>query len=179
MEESKENSRSHKGDYFRPLCILIHPATKLLYLFILANFITACASMHTGLEPPKVNLSNIQPLEIKGLESTFQIELRVFNTNDTPITIKGIDCELQINDNRFALGISDDEVKIPSFESEIIPIKIYSSFFNVFKGVLGLKNKESVQYKIKGKISIRSDYFLPIKAPFVSEGELSLDNFLD
>ena len=59
------------------------------------------------METPKINISNIQLKVVKALESIFQIELLIFDTIDIPIVIKGMDCDLEINDRRFALGISN------------------------------------------------------------------------
>jgi len=131
------------------------------------------------LEPPKINITNIQLKEVKALESILQIELRVFNTNDIPITIKGIECELDINDKRFALGVSNDETIIPSFGTEKIPILVYSSVLDIFRGVIGLQDKEKLKYKIKGKVRLDAGSLAPSTVPFMSEGELSFTNVFD
>lgn len=182
MDENKEKLGTHIRDYF---CVsgsercLFFAATILIFLLIMGNFISGCASLGKRLVPLKVSVSNIQPVEIKALESIFQLELRVFNTNETPVTIRGIDCELEINDSRFALGVSDEEKTIPSFGTETVQVRLYSSFLDVFKGVVGLKNKEQLQYKLKGKVRIRSDHLLPLSVPFVSKGKLSPDRLID
>ena len=137
------------------------------------------AGLGKRLEPPKVHISNIRLKEVKALESVFQIELRVFNTNDIPITIKGVDCELALNDKRFARGVSNAETKIPSFGTEIIPILAYSSVWDVFRGVFGLQNKEGLKYKIKGKVRLDAGSLAPSNVFFQSEGELSLDRVFE
>ena len=121
---------------------------------------------------------DIQVKEVKGLESVFQVELRVFNTNDIPIVIKGMDCEIDINDRRFASGVSNKETTIPSYGSETIAIVVYSSVLDVFKGVLGLQNRDKLKYQIKGKVRLDAGSLAPSTIPFKSEGDLSFDKVI-
>jgi LEA14-like dessication related protein len=114
---------------------------------------------------------------MKALESVFLLELRVFNTNDIPIVIKGIDCELDINDKRFASGVSNKETEIPSYGSGIIPILVYSSVLDIFRGVMGMSSQEKLSYQIKGKVRIDTGTLGPTTVPFKSQGELSFDRF--
>ena len=151
----------------------------VICIFVYGHFFSGCAGLGKRLEPPKINITNIQFKEVKDLESVFQIELRVFNTNDIPITIKGIDCELDINDKRFALGVSNDETVIPSFGTEKIPILVYSSVIDIFRGVIGFQGKDKIKYKIKGKVRLDTGSLAPSTVPFVSEGELSFKNILN
>jgi LEA14-like dessication related protein len=182
MEECKEKLRVHPRDLLpvsgSARCLLFSAAI-LIFLIITGSLISGCASLGKRLVPLNVSVSNIQPVEIKAFESIFQLDLRVFNTNETPVTVRGIDCELEINGSRFALGVSNEEKTIPSFGTETIPVRVYSSFLDVFKGVVGLKNKEYVQYKLKGKIRIKSNHLLPLSIPFISEGNLSPDRLID
>ncbi len=67
-----------------------------------------CAGLGKTIEPPRAHIANIRVEEMRGLETVFQVELRVFNTNDVPLTVKGMDCELKINDRPFAVGVSAD-----------------------------------------------------------------------
>ena len=151
----------------------------IVLTFLLGNCLPGCAGLGKRLESPKINVSNIRLKEIKALESIFQLELRVFNANDIPITIKGIDCELDLNNKRFAMGVSNDEATVPSFGTEIIPILVYSSVLDVFRGVLGLQHKESLKYKIKGKILLDAGSLAPSTVPFQSEGDLSFERVFE
>ena len=143
-------------------------------IFLFAIFLSGCAGLGKPLEPPKINIVNIQPKEMKGLESVLQVELRIFNTNDISITIKGINCQLDLNDKRFAVGVSNDEKTIPAFGTETISILFYTSVLDVFKGVIGLQDKEKLTYRIKGKVRLSTDSISSVTVPFKSEGEISL-----
>jgi len=156
--------------------------TVVILITLVCLFLLGCAGLGKRLEPPRIHVSNIRVQEVKGLESILQMDLRVFNTNDIPIVIKGIDCELEINDRRFATGVSNKETKIPSYGTEIIPIVVYSSVWDIFKGMFGLKDlkdKEKLKYRIKGKIRLDAGSLAPSVVHFNSEGGLSLDGLKD
>jgi len=157
---------------------LIYIRRVFISVTICTLFLTGCAGVGKRLEPPRIHVSNIQVKEVKALESIFQVELRILNTNDIPIVIKGMDCELEINDNRFAAGVSNKKTTIPSYGTEIIPITVYSSVLDIFKGVLGLHNRTKLNYKIKGKVRVDAGSLAPSVIPFKSEGELSFDKVM-
>ena len=46
----------------------------------------------------------------------------------------------------------------------------------IFKGVLGLHNKEKITYQIKGKVWLEAGALAPSVVPFTSNGELSFDD---
>jgi len=138
-----------------------------------------CAGLGKGLEPPRINISDIQAREVQGFESVFDVKLRVFNTNDIPIVIKGMDCEIDINDSRFASGVSNKETTIPSYGTETIPVVVYSSVMDIFKGILGLQqHREGLKYQIKGKVRVDAGSLAPSTIPFQSKGDLSFDKVI-
>ena len=58
--------------------------------------LVGCAGVGKQLEPPRVSLAHIEVQEFTGFEAVFQIKLRVINTNDIDLTIKGIEAEMEI-----------------------------------------------------------------------------------
>jgi hypothetical protein len=62
---------------------------------------------------------------------------------------------------------------------EKIPILVFSSVIDIFRGVLGFKGKDKIKYKIKGKFRLDAGSLAPSTVPFVSEGELSFTNVVD
>ena len=82
---------------FRIISIALSGAAMVTVLAILHG----CAGIGRRLEPPEVSLAHIAIQEVKALETTFQLHVRVFNFNDVPLEIKGIDCELEINGRKF------------------------------------------------------------------------------
>jgi len=133
-----------------------------------------CVGPGKKLEPPRITLTHIQVQEIKVFETAFQIELRVFNTNDLALEIKGLDCEVELNDKHFASGVSNKKTKIPPYDTATMPVTVYSSVLDLVKSLIDSSTKEKLKYKLKGRLHLGGGLTVPSVVPFESEGELSL-----
>jgi LEA14-like dessication related protein len=140
--------------------------------FMLA-FMAGCAGVGKHLEPPRVKLANIRPESFNLLETVFEVQLRVFNTNDTPLTIKGVESEIEINGKAFAFGVSESDVEIPAYGTDLLPLRVYSSVIDIIKSAVGMHDQEQLRYHIKGKLRLGAGTF-PGVLPFESEGTISL-----
>ena len=107
-------------------------------MLILGLILSGCASFGKRLEPPKINIVNILPKEVKAFESVIQIELRVFNTNDTPLKIKGLECDLDLNGKPFATGVKKVDATIDAFGTDTISMVVYSSVLDTVSRIVGL-----------------------------------------
>ena len=148
----------------------------IIQIFIFFLLLTGCAGVGKRLEPPRISLANIQVQEFSGFETVFQIELRVFNTNDVDLNVKGIEAELEINGQPFATGVSNAEVKIPSFGTQVVPITVHSSVIDIFKGFHSLQKVEKLAYRLNGKLRVTGDNLLTATLPFESEGQVTLQD---
>ena len=146
-----------------------------IILFIL----TGCASPGKRLESPRIHISDIRPGEIKPLEAVFLVELRVLNPNDIHLKVKGIDCELEVNDRRFASGVGKVDIEIPAYGSSVIPVTVYSSVIDTVRGLLGFKDREKLRYRIHGRLRIEGGLLVPPYIGFESQGELDLKKPFD
>ncbi len=155
-------------------CQLSKKGRIFILLSTLAIILWGCAAPGKRLERPQVSLANIGVKEIKAFETVFQVELRVFNTNDVSIEIKGIDCELELDDKHLARGVSKTSTKLPAYGTATIPVDVYSSVLDIVKSVLTLPGKEKLKYRIKGRVHLGGGVLVPSEIPFKSEGELSL-----
>ena len=144
-----------------------------LLLFVLSG----CAGFGKRLESPRITLANIKVQETKVLETVFQIEIRVFNTNEVTLEVTGIECDIELNDKHFATGVSKVETKIPSYETTLIPMTMYSSILDIVMGLKGLSNTVKLKYRITGKLSLGKGA-VPAVIPFESHGELPLGGLL-
>ncbi|MGD8943224.1 MAG: LEA type 2 family protein [Desulfobacterales bacterium] len=136
-------------------------------------YLTGCAGVGQRMEPPRVKLANIRPESMNLLETVFEVQLRVFNTNETPIRITGVESEIELNGKAFAFGVSESDVEIPAYGTELLPLRVYSSVFDIIKSAVGMRNQEQLQYRIKGKLRLGAGAF-PSALPFDSEGTISL-----
>ncbi|MBN1932632.1 MAG: LEA type 2 family protein [Desulfobacterales bacterium] len=147
----------------------------IIFIILPPLLLNGCAGLGKRLEPPRITLANIQVQELKVFESIFQVEIRIFNTNDMPFEIKGIDCDLELNDRKFASGVANTKIKIPAFGTTTVPLVLYSSVLDVLKSLQGFKQKEDLKYKFSGKIHIVSGFLVPGIIPFRSDGQISLE----
>jgi len=143
----------------------------ILALFVL---LSGCAGVGQQLDPPRISLANIRVEEVSGLETAFQIQLRVFNANDVDLNVKGIKAELEINGQPFATGVSNTPVTIPSYGTELVTVTVYSSVIKMFRSVYGLKDSEELKYRLTGKLRVSGSNMLPTTLPFESEGQVTL-----
>jgi len=155
------------------ICRILLPSSSFIFImFLLSN----CAGVGRQLEPPRISLAQIQVQEFTGLEAVFQIKLRVFNTNDIDLNIKGIEADLEINGKPFATGVSRAAVKIPSFGTELVPVTVYSSVVDIVKGIHGLQKAEQLKYRLKGKLRVAGNNITSGSLPFESEGQVRLND---
>jgi len=136
--------------------------------------IAGCAGVGKQLDPPRISLANIRVQKVSGLETAFEIQMRVFNANDIDLNVKGISAELEINGQPFATGVSNTPVNIPSYGTELVTVTVYSSVIKMFKSVYGLKDSEELNYRIKGKVRVSGNNMTPTSLPFESEGQVTL-----
>jgi len=150
--------------------------SKIKTVAILVAIITiaGCAGVGKQLDPPRISLANIRVQKVSGLETAFEIQMRVFNANDIDLNVKGISAELEINGQPFATGVSNTPVNIPSYGTELVTVTVYSSVINMFKSIYGLKDSEELNYRLKGKVRVSGNNMTPTSLPFESEGQVTL-----
>ena len=148
----------------------------VMMFLAVTSVLNGCAGVGNTLEQPKINLANIRVEEMTGLETAFLVQLRVFNTNDTDLNISGIECDLDINDQRFATGVSKTDVTIPSYGSELISVTVYTSVLSMVRSIMSLPHHQELSYRLEGKLRINGESMLLPTLPFKSEGKVSLED---
>jgi LEA14-like dessication related protein len=142
---------------------------------LLLTVFLGCAGLGRTLEPPRIHLAHVEVKEIKAFESVFEIQLRVFNTNDVAIKVKGIDCDVTLNEKKFATGVAKIEKEIPAFGTNTFPITVYSSLVDMVRGVVGFQKNEKLTFKVAGRVRLGGGFFVPSTVPFKTEAELSVE----
>jgi LEA14-like dessication related protein len=154
----------------KPLCLNTRLAGRLAAVIVCASVLCGCAVFNKSLESPRISLSDLTVQESTGFEAKFEIQLRVLNPNDIDLNIQGIDCTLEINDKPFASGLAKAEVRVPAYGSATMPVTMYSSIFNIARGLLDLPLREELSYLLKGRLRLDGTERLPSKVSFKSEG---------
>jgi LEA14-like dessication related protein len=148
----------------------------VLAILSLGLLLAGCAGLGKPLEPPRVSLANIRVETFTGFETVFQIQLRVINTNDTDLNVKGLEAQLEINGQPFATGVSNNPVKIPSFGTDLVTVALYSSVIKMFRSVYGLHESEELKYRLYGKLRVSGDSTFATTLPFESAGEVTMNS---
>ncbi len=144
-----------------------------LFAFIILA-ITGCASLQRIESRPVITLAKIEIDDVSNFETTLLIELRVFNSSEDAFHVTGIDCELELNGKRFARGISKTDTEIASYSTAKVPVTMYSSVMEMFRGIINMKGREVFTYLLTGNLRVRDESINSALIPFSSEGNMPI-----
>lgn len=143
--------------------------------------LAGCASFGKPLETPKIQLAHLTVKEAKLFETVFQLELRVFNVNDVPLVINGIDCEMEINGEDFATGVSAVTSEIPAMGTGLVPVEVYASTLEMAKSFIEMAQRAGkagapvkMEYTLDGRLKLGGKAIMPFLS-FKSTGQVSLE----
>jgi len=154
----------------------------ILFAFLsIPLLLNGCATMGPIVEKPTITVTDLRIQEVKALEAIFMLELRVMNPNDFPLDIRGINCDLKLDGNRFATGLSDVRQEVPAFGTSTIPVTVYASMFDMVSSVIqvlqGVDQQNGpakpLHYELTGKVRL-AGHGTARSLPFQSEGEIDL-----
>ncbi len=141
--------------------------------------VSACSIPGQRVEPPQITLSAIKIQDINLFEAVLHIEVRVVNPQDASYEIKGIDCVLDLDQVKLASGVSNTPTRVPSLQSAVIPLTIYSSVEDMAKCLKELKGKDKINYNIKGNLHLAGGFLKPSLIAFNTDGQISLQGLKD
>ena len=154
--------------------------TRALIFMAMVSLI-GCATMGNQMEPPRIGLSSIRVLQISGLETTFEVDLRIINRSGRSLAIEGIDCELSLSDRQLAEGVANPQIEIPAYADAIVTVKVFSSMLDMIgvarrliKHARKPVSGEKIAYAISGHLQVRDTGWFG-KVPFDSKGEIDLE----
>ena len=153
------------------------PVVTCAALLAVAILLGGCAAPGKRLEAPRITLSQIEVEHATLFETVMAVTLRIFNTNEVPLTLKGADVNLEVNGKDFARGVSQIEMTLPAHDTALVPMTLYSSMIDMVQGILKAKGRKALEYRIHGSVRIEGGFLVPSSLPFSSDGELSLDRF--
>jgi len=138
--------------------------------------LSACAGVTYHAEAPSVSIQSMHLLETQALAKQYQITLRVQNTNDYPLFIKGISTQLEINGVEFAYGVSPLSANLLPYSEQLIQLDLNAE-------TLGLNNtvpQQVVHYRLTGMfshglISVPTSLY---NLPFEAQGSLNFSTLL-
>jgi LEA14-like dessication related protein len=123
-------------------------------LIALILLLSGCAALYQSMERPRINIANVMPRDIKLFEQVFDLELRIQNPNDTPLEVNGLAFELELNDKRFATGVSNQSLVIDRLSSDVIHVEAITTLVGFVRQVAEYQQTQNprLTYRIKGSI---------------------------
>lgn len=136
--------------------------------------LTACATVPSDMEPPKITLANIAPKDFAVFEQRFDVQLRIQNPNDQELGINGLRCDIELNDKEFGNGMSGQRVTIPRFGSEVVNVEVITGLGSFLRQFQELNNSGvgKLRYRLKGTAFVEAPS--KFKLPFDEKGEVDL-----
>ena len=141
-----------------------------LCLSIAFSSLVGCSGLLQTLEHPRINIANITAREVKVFEQVFDLELRIQNPNDLPLEINGLAFEMEVNDKRFATGVSNQNVTVDRLSSAVVHVEAITTLWGVLRQIAEYQQTRTprVTYRIKGSIYSGSP---SVRLPFDDIGE--------
>lgn len=151
----------------------MHPIAVWLRLLLLVLAAAACATL-SGLDAPRVSVSNITPQDMTLFEQQFLVALRIQNPNDVPLGVKGMTFNLDLNGKSFASGLSNQQVTVPRFGSAVVEVEVYSGLTGILRQfqTFAAGGAPRFTYRLRGKAHL--DQPASITLPFDEQGEIEL-----
>jgi LEA14-like dessication related protein len=136
--------------------------------------VTGCAGVSKQIETPRISVVNLHRVEATVFEQNYRIQLRIQNPNAFEIPVKGLQYNIELNDQHFASGVSNHSAVIPALDSAVIEVEAISTLLSFFRQFNNLQQGklETISYRLNGKIhltGLRSQ-------PFDYSGKMLLNN---
>ncbi len=145
---------------------------RVLCILIVGFFFIGCTGLFLSAERPRINIANIQPKDVKLLEQVFTMDLRIQNPSESAIDVKGLNFDLEINDMQFATGVSNQQMTIQPFTSQVIQVEAVTTLANLLRQVSQVQKSvdtAKLKYRLKGTIHTGSAF---ARIPFDERGEI-------
>jgi len=144
---------------------------RFLALFLVAA-VTACTMVEDA-KPPTIELTNIRMGQPGLLSQQFVMDLRVGNPNDFALPLEGMTFRLDINDQQFAEGFSNETVTVPRLAYATVSVTATASLLGIVRQFMALEGRDTLSYRITGDAYVAGGLGRRT-VPYVREGELSL-----
>ena len=143
--------------------------TVSLMALILACSLQSCATLK--LDPPKVELVNIDLNNPTFLDATLIFNLLVKNPNKTEIKIDRLDYAVRLNKKPFSTGTLTETITLPPLVSTKVAVPVPMEFKALSTSMMILMKDGSLPYELEGKAKIGL-----LSIPFNEKGDLKISD---
>lgn len=146
-------------------------------VLLLGLLLTGCATIRP--DPPDVQLAGLTISDLSLSHANFLATLSVYNPNNAPLDIEGLEFALFLDEVRVARGTSAKAFSIPAEQTGSAAMRLSTSFLDLFRLSQKLKGLDEVPFRVVGDIRIGGPGFLGMTVPIVSEGTIPLVGALE
>jgi len=150
---------------------------RILCILIAVLSLNGCSLLVPKFETPTLSVVDVQMLKSDIWEQRLKVRLRVQNPNDRILPVKGLEYTLEVDDQRFASGVSGASFVVPALGEAEFDMSVTANMASTLIKMLGRGSKarsDEVSYRITGKISLSQGLLRSI--PFEQRGTFNLNN---
>ncbi|WP_295801371.1 LEA type 2 family protein [uncultured Microbulbifer sp.] len=166
-------NRSRFRHQFSPTLLI-----RVLLISALALMLHGCAVLSPNFEEPEVQVTALEPLpSSQSGDLRFRIHLRVFNPNDTELSLSGLYYTLNLAGHKVVTGTSSNLPSIPAYGQDAIVVDASANLMGSFMAAAELLRLQSstVPYELEAKLGLRRSILPYIKV--TKRGEIQLDQY--
>ena len=126
---------------------------RILLIFGWIYILSGCATFVVN-DPLRISVAGMEPLEGKGMEARFAVQLRMQNHGDKPLDYDGVALDLDLRGMSFASGVSDQRGTIPRYGETIITVPVTVPATAIIRHVFGFATGDQtrVDYRLRGQL---------------------------
>lgn len=142
---------------------------------LVVSMFGGCSLFAPKLETPELSVVNVELLTSDLWEQRMKVRMRVVNPNDRAIPVKGLSCELEVQGQKLAHGVSGAAFTVPAFGEAEFDMNMTANMAGALLKLLGKGSDpigDQVEYRIRGKLSLSEGLMRSI--PFEDKGTFKL-----
>ena len=148
---------------------------KILFLITFLLFVvplSSCSTVNTI--PPEVNLLKIDIQDVTLSHVNLLAELRVFNPNEKPVTIQGVDYKLHLEGIKVFSGRSSLSQTVEPQKYGLLSLRLSSAYWDIIQLLNKLPNKSEVAFSMQGTIRLGESSIFAQRFSFDKQGVIPL-----
>lgn len=129
--------------------------SRRLALVALPFLLAGCAALAPD-NAPQVEVAAIEPLPWRGPELRMLVRLRIVNPSDVPMQYDGAYLEINVNGQRFASGVTDEQGSVPRFSETVLEVPVTVTTMALVRqaiAITSVENSSVLTYQLRGKLS--------------------------
>lgn len=126
------------------------------------------------LEPPDVNLVDLDFVDATVFESTLDVALRISNDNPEPLILDGAVIKLELSGRNFGKGATSERIEIPRLGSVVQRLEMHLNHIAVATKIKSVIESKVVDYAIKGKVYVVTESGSVRRLPIDKRGTIDL-----